>query len=330
MREITGKQVLGGLHDYINSMKRNDCLQYISTNVLNYKELLNQKKFYGVVEPNDEYTMIKFGGDGHDEIAYQYLQIKDALKEESIGHLKDYCLRLEDYVNQKTGRHVMGGLHDYINSMNRDACEEYISRAVLNNKELLKMAKFTSVVSPKVIIGGDDHDEVAFKFLQLKKKLQSQSDDDLRKTALKLEKYINHGKQVFGGLHDYIRNMSRQEILDYCSQVTLNNQELLEESKFESVVGEIKLLEDDTPVIGGLHDYIYRLDRNTLRRYALTCEQYKIEQTKRKIRGGIHDYINRLTNDQIAEYILEATEAYPALDNQARLDELSATYGIQN
>jgi len=82
-------------------------------------------------------------------------------------------------------------------------------------------------------------------------------------------------------------------------------------------------------MIGGLHDYIFRLDRVTLTAFAFTCEKYNTEKLGGKnIRGGLHDRIRSMSDAEIIDYILNKTKTYPELDSYNKLQELSVSYGF--
>ena len=79
---------------------------------------------------------------------------------------------------------------------------------------------------------------------------------------------------------------------------------------------------------GGLHDYIWRLERPVLNNYALAAEQYHREKENIKLYGGLHDYINVLSNEQVIEYILKQVKQHPEIGSSQKLDSLSVELGI--
>jgi hypothetical protein len=320
-REKSGKIILGGLHDYIDSMDRNDCMDYISTSVMQNRELLEKQKLLSVIAPEE----LIIGGDGHDEKAYAFINLKNTWTDRSLGELKDYCLRVEKYVNSKKSTPVFGGLHDYIFRMNKDACIEYLSKAVLDNEELLNNNTFYSVATPQMIIGGDDHDEIAYKFLQLKKSLKANSKEELKSYCLKLEKYVNSKRDepMMGGIHDYIDKLSKEDMMSYISEVTLNNQELLDAQKFKAVVTEKEVIVK----AGGHHDIVAfkylqlkaqlkEKSLEELKDYSLRLEKYVNEKNGVELIGGLHDYIGTWKQDNCIEYISKVV-----LNNEELLEQ---------
>jgi poly-D-alanine transfer protein DltD len=81
--------------------------------------------------------------------------------------------------------------------------------------------------------------------------------------------------------------------------------------------------------MGGLHDFIYRLDRDTLTAWAYTCERYDREQSGMGfLIGGIVNMIGRWSTVQISDYILEKVDKYPELDSKDKLNALATQYGL--
>jgi HD superfamily phosphohydrolase YqeK len=179
-------------------------------------------------------------------------------------------------------------------------------------------------------MGGDDHDKVAFQINQLKNRLSNKTIDELKSYAVTLESYSRNGQPIFGGLHDYINSMSRDAIEKYIVTVCLNKKELLEETKFNSIVKGTQAVFLETTVLqmGGLHDYLYRQPRSTLIRWALTAEAHERNTQGLHILGGLHDYIHTLSDADIAKYIDEKAKKFNDLNSNVKLDALAEKYSI--
>jgi len=80
-------------------------------------------------------------------------------------------------------------------------------------------------------------------------------------------------------------------------------------------------------VLGGLHDYIFTIDRQTLINWALAAEAYVREQRNLHLMGGLDDYIHSLTNQEIAQKILDFADQYKELDSETMLQSLVIKYG---
>lgn len=79
---------------------------------------------------------------------------------------------------------------------------------------------------------------------------------------------------------------------------------------------------------GGLHDYIFRLPRETLVSWALTCEKYSTETKNQFLIGGLHDYIGTISKSDLVSYILKKVDEFPELNNQDKLNALASGYGF--
>ena len=96
------------------------------------------------------------GGGDHDKTAHKVVQLTSMLREKSVEALRDYCLKLEDWERTETGKFLMGGLHDYINDMDKQACVKYILNLSLEHKKLLDLEYFTTTVEPELSFLADE------------------------------------------------------------------------------------------------------------------------------------------------------------------------------
>lgn len=207
-----------------------------------------------------------------------------------------------------------------------------------------------SLILCKGILGGDDHDKVAYQIINLTVKLNEKNTEQLRAYAYNVDNYLTDGRKIFGGIHDYIRSYDKPALIKYLINSCLSHRELLKIEKFENVVNNRieKLLlqneniekaqsnsgflkvEDDPIKVEGLHDHIYRQHRNTLIKWALTCELFDRKAKNRDlIIGGLNDYIDAYTDKQIADYILNIVDIYPELNSKEKLEDLAVEYEIK-
>jgi hypothetical protein len=143
-----------------------------------------------------------------------------------------------------------------------------------------------------------------------------------------------------GGLHDRIYGMTDMEIVEYILKKAETFKELNSAEKLTTLANSYGLnKETETEVadeifleggFGGLHDYIYRTERKTLEKWALTAEKHHRNVKNLRLMGGLHDYIERLSNAEVAEYILEKAQLYPELNSGAKLDAYAETYGVKH
>ncbi len=79
------------------------------------------------------------------------------LNTKSVEELRTFCVRVEKWerLNQKNTK--KGGIHDYVERLNKDECIKYLVGESVKNKELLDIDYFTNTVqSDAGVIGGGD------------------------------------------------------------------------------------------------------------------------------------------------------------------------------
>ena len=184
------------------------------------------------------------------------------------------------------------------------------------------------------IIGGGDHDIIAHKLVTLTGDLRERSVEELRDYCLKLESWKRDNKKdMHGGIHDYVWRLDQEACIKYILSVALKYTELLDMDTFRATVSPVvKFLEavaEPSVGFGGLEDYIFRLDRETLSNFAFSAEKYHHEQQGQSmIIGGLHDKIRDMSNLEIAEYVLEKAKLYKDLNSYENLEKLSLKYGF--
>lgn len=179
------------------------------------------------------------------------------------------------------------------------------------------------------IIGGDDHDKIAYQTTKLTLKLNSKSIEELKSNALSIEDYVLKGKNT--KLIDNIDILNKEFLMKYLIDICVENTELLEAEKYEAVVNNsyrTELFLEEPKKVGGLHDYIFRKDLETLKRWAFTCEAHDRHVTQSHLIGGLHDKIEKMSKEEIIIYVLDMSEKYPGLNSGLELDRLSGVYNI--
>lgn len=209
------------------------------------------------------------------------------------------------------------------------------------------------------IFGGDDHDKVANQITTLISNLHKKSLSDLRDYALSLESYRANGEMVYGGLHDYITQYNEQSLIKYIVSVCIEKRELLDSQKFNAVIAQfsansnsIKKAEEtektslnannkkstekiekteksNASTEQSFEDFLNVQSRNTLIKWALTCEYFENLKKQAPLVGGLHDYIETLSDREIADYIMGLVDVYPELGNKKNLDQFALEYEIQ-
>ncbi len=135
----------------------------------------------------------KFGGDDHDKVAYKIITLTNFLNSKDLPELKEYALKVENWKRTVKGEIRLGGLHDYVDRLGKDEVISYILDSSMKYPELLDQDAFMKVITSEStedpIIGGDDHDKVAYKIITLTNFLNSKDLPELKEYALKVENW---------------------------------------------------------------------------------------------------------------------------------------------
>jgi len=278
------------------------------------------------------------------------------LRSKSIEELRAYSIRLENYVRFKTPG-FLGGVHDYIMTMDADACIKYILSVIMKNPELADEEKFFEVIltddsvpvkidDPKVIyepipvpvtvdplpeptpILGGLHD---FIFREPREKLI--------KWALATEQYHRrvNNLTLLGGLDDYVDRLSDAEVAQYILKEADEHKELDNLSMLENIAQEFNIVYYPRPAPGflapsvkvGAYDFVFTQSRDTLITWALTTEKHDREARKLEhIFGGLDDYVDQLSNEELIDYVINQLKAHRDIASPAKLNELAVKYEI--
>jgi hypothetical protein len=132
-RSLTGRSILGGLHDRINSMSDEDLARYISKEQREHPELnLNEKvNEYGLLSEESQLKDLEHMLYRTDRLTL----INYALATEA-GH------RIE---NKQTG--LKGGLHDYVYTLSDDEIRQIIMAEATEHKSFNSFSKLQNLAS---------------------------------------------------------------------------------------------------------------------------------------------------------------------------------------
>jgi hypothetical protein len=256
--------------------------------------------------------------------------LHDYIFNESYETLEKWAKTIEAHDSKVIGKTILGGIYGRRDPLTKEEYAHYILDMIkiypgLNSKnELERLSVVYGFSNPQLSSEGGLHD---FLFRQ--------SSETLLRWALTTEKYYKEktGKNILGGLHGRLIPLSNQEYAEYILHKVAqypeldNAQELDRLSQVYGFADSPKLLKNFGG-LGGLHDYIFRTDRETLKKWAFTCEAHQEKVKGVHLLGGLHDYIDSLSNEQIAEYVLRMAETYQELNSSGSLNSLAETYGI--
>jgi len=247
----------------------------------------------------------------------------------------------------------MGGLDDYIGGLSNQQIIDYIMNEVKEHPEIASADKLNSLstkynidsnsvhtpskpqAKPVGNIGGDGglHDFI-FRMPR----------ETLNKWALASEKYHRqtNNLHLYGGLDDYIETLTNEQVIDYIMNEVKEHPEIASSTKLDTLVSQFKISGKTHKAIaptaptgpiggdGGLHDYIFRIERETLNTWALATEKYHRKANNLHLMGGLDDYIHSLSKDQVIEYIMKEVKEHPEIASGKKLDSLVSEYQIKN
>ena len=254
--------------------------------------------------------------------------LHDIIRIQSIQTLERWALTAEAHHNAKSGNAIIGGIHGWQNPLTKEEYEAYILDMAqiyteLNSpRELDRLSLVYNISNPSLLQFGGLHD---FLFRQDR--------ETLEKWALTAEAHNNAkaGLTVIGGIHGRENSLTNAEFADYIMDMGKIYPELNSASKLDALSVAYKIQAPQQALqIGGLHDFIFREQRETLEKWALTVEAHHQQVTGKKILGGLHGRRNPLTNDEYANYVLDMTKLYPGLNSRNELERLSAVYGFSD
>lgn len=301
IRDKQKLQLLGGLHDYIDSLDDQKIRSIILDFTIKDSELANINKLEEISKIEKEVKPDTFGE--------AYLNTFNREKIEAMA------LECEKYSRKKKGQeNLLGGLHDYIRLITKDRIVQIIIKYAEEFPELKEKNKLEEMISSKELT-----------IDQLKERLYKLPETKLAHMAVAADEYDRRNSQFkrLGGLKDYIWTLDKPDIINAILRLSQKWVELRKEGKLENLEKEG---ENNVHIIGGFADYIFDLDDYDLKKSALACEKYDRDQRNIILLGGLHDYIDRLSTNEIIKLINEYLTKYPKLQVPGFLENLSGIY----
>jgi hypothetical protein len=251
---------------------------------------------------------LTMGGGIHD-----YLIKFDRAKLESVS------LALEKYHRKAQSVDTpIGGLHDYIWVIGDEDLRAYIFREVNEHPELNNIVVINDLAK-EFENGNNDGFEVDTSIKQF---LSGLDRDKLAKLALTMERYhrVQIGKEkLIGGLHDYIGNMSKEDLHKYIMNEIKCHKELNKEVAFKALLQEDENNAKPSPVfleiskVDSLENAIKAATREKLELVLIKLN----DQLKRKYKYLVAN-LGPFTNDELRKFIYKIIED----NNDINLDDL--------
>lgn len=231
-----------------------------------------------------------------------------------IEYLRKLALTAESEINRSNDEVMIGGLHDYILTLEVDELALIVAAYVYEN-DIFKDG------------GLEDLAEINFHktFIGLEVFLKGFAAEKLESIAYGVEAYKRRfygQEEMTGGLLDVIPYLKKNKesiirvIFDQISNFeVLKNSNLLEKLAQHPIVPEsIAKIE------------LEEADKATLVNFAVVCEKYERNFTKKFYRGGLHDYVWSLDRTEIIQVILTYMRKYPILAGKGFMKRLIFQY----
>lgn len=299
--------ILRGLREYIHSLNEAQIRNIIVEQVKTYEGLTLEK-------------LLNLSGM---QKTQKYDSLHDYLKTIDKQNLIIIALRAEKFARDKKDiKDVLGGLEDYINNLSDLEIRNIIIGFSKTYPELLSNGVLSEDFSKKLLT----HEEMKVKLSEYKRY-------QLVHLSVSLEQYEREKTHIhrLGGLHDYAYSLKFEELVNVCMNIIIRNAELCFEGKLDSILN--RYLSDPNPILGGIEDYLRDFFRPELEKMALALEKKrnKIEGTEGLI-GGLHDYIFKLSDDQVISIISNHLVVFPEVRKAGDLEELSGVvkYGLRS
>lgn len=214
-RSVTGEHLLGGLHDYAYTLEKERLIEII----VEFSAELPELRKEGYLEAMNSRTEHNHHGPilGRSRSESNF---GSSLLKYDIEELKSIALSCESYERKKLNKFLIGGLHDYIDTLSAEELRDIIVEYANKYPELQENGFLESLSS--------------LKKDPLTSSLDKLSMSDLKSVCLRLESYDRKKRniRIFGGLHDYIDTLSRDDLYSYAKKMVAKNPELLSDNSF--------------------------------------------------------------------------------------------------
>ncbi len=257
--------------------------------------------------------------------------LHDIIRSQSILTLERWALTAEAHHVKTTGKKVIGGLHGRQNPLTKEQFADYIMDMAKAHPELNSANKLDSLSITYGIITGLPDETQPLIGGGLHDILRTKSYQEVEIWAFTAEAHhiAKTGKVILGGIHGRPNPLTKAEYEDYITEMAQLYPELNSARELDRLGLVYNISSPSLLQFGGLHDFLFRQDRETLEKWALTAEAHYKQKTGEALIGGLHGRKNSLTKEEFANFVMDMARVFPELSSASKLDELSETYGIQ-
>lgn len=307
-------KMFGGLQNYINTLSRENIVEFLLSYMNRYYDLDNMDKVF--------YQAFKYG-------YFDYNQerkiLEGTLPMQSMETLRILALTCSQYLQESNGSYLFNTLINYITNFSREQLIDYITKVVsehfydLNSLEkIATLAENYGVQDIPMIgqIGG------------LEDYIYRMSLYTLRIWGITCEKYYN---ATFGEVEESILSridtLTKNQLIDIIVGYADKYYELSSYIKLNKLSEEYGIKYGETEFINSINELT---DKNTLIMYSLTVEKYSLEKKNKYILNRLNSYASKLDSFFLKNYILLICEKYTDIQQIGELNSLSSKYGFDS
>eukprot|EP00340_Litonotus_pictus_P006862 CAMPEP_0170515766 /NCGR_PEP_ID=MMETSP0209-20121228/2155_1 /TAXON_ID=665100 ORGANISM="Litonotus pictus, Strain P1" /NCGR_SAMPLE_ID=MMETSP0209 /ASSEMBLY_ACC=CAM_ASM_000301 /LENGTH=395 /DNA_ID=CAMNT_0010800401 /DNA_START=119 /DNA_END=1306 /DNA_ORIENTATION=- len=288
----------GGLHDYIWRLNSDDIARILVQFNADHPEITLEA--YHKISTKKQFTET---------------EMRDRLEGLDQTRLAHYAIALDEYDRNHSGIHRKGGLHDYAFTLQKPILIEIIIDFANKWPEMFIEGRLENILKGELnlfnsILGG--FEDYSFKM----------HISDLKACALTAEDYDRKQRKVtlYGGLHDYIDSLNKNQVLKILSQYIRKYPALREAGYLEGLAGIHR---------AGLEGFLETRSLENLRQYCLNLENYDRKIRAVDLDGGLHDYVNTLTKKELIDYVVNKSEYYPQLRQTEHFNNINTKYSVR-
>lgn len=208
------KPRLGGVRDFAYRLNNDELKKVITNYLMQYPELLEENQLNTLVNRIKVENAGLFGG------------LIDYLKDFNIIEVRKLALAGEKYDREQKKIILLGGLHDYIDTLSLENIRKIIHSYIMTYNELNENGKLEELAGVKRNALISDYRE--------------NDNESLIKLCLAIEKYIREktGSHSKGGIHDYVHRLSSDELIEYINTSTEKFPELGTKEMYDKLLKE--------------------------------------------------------------------------------------------
>lgn len=232
----------------------------------------------------------------------------------STNDLKKLALGAEKYhrvINDLT--HMKGGLHDYIDSLSDEKIIKII-KDYINLYPVLESKAFFEEIA--------QIDRSFAYTLPVLHSLKYLSRSTLIKYGETCEQYHRQVREIqaVGGFHDIAKTLNTQELVDAVKACLKENPQLLENDWIREI-SKVKTL-----TVEEINIMLDTVDADGLAKIAIACDEYDRSESSIPRVGGLVDYVERLDQNERRTIIISYTSKYEKLREQGFIKILLKKY----